>query len=92
MSLELADKGVTGNCLLPGTTKTGRLDNILKAKQEKMNLSLDEAKESMLSQIPMRRFAEVEEISKAIAFLASPDASYITGVNLQVDGGKIKSI
>jgi len=40
----------------------------------------------------MNRFAEVEEISKSILFLASLDASYITGVNLQVDGGKIKSI
>ncbi len=92
LSLELADKGVTVNCILPGTTKTDRLDNILKSKQEKLNLTLEEATNTMLDEIPMKRFAEVEEISKAIAFLASPDASYITGVNLQVDGGKIKSI
>jgi len=92
LSLELAEKGVTVNCILPGTTKTGRLNNILKSRQEKLNISHEEAKALMLGEIPMGRFAEVEEISKAIAFLASPDASYITGVNLQVDGGKIKSI
>ena len=40
----------------------------------------------------MGRFAEVEEVSKTIAFLASPGAAYITGVSLQVDGGRIKSI
>lgn len=92
LSLELADKGITVNCILPGTTKTDRLQNILSAKQKKLNLSLEEAKNSMLNQIPMGRFAEIEEISKSVAFLASPSASYITGVNLQIDGGKIKSI
>ena len=53
---------------------------------------MEEAEKMMLSQIPMNRFAEVVEISRSILFLASPDASYITGVSLQVDGGKIKSI
>jgi len=92
LSLELAEHGITVNCILPGTTKTGRLDNILAAKQKKLGLTLEQATSIMLEEIPMQRFAEVEEISKAIAFLASPDASYVTGVNLQVDGGKIKSI
>ena len=92
LSLELADTGITVNNILPGTTKTSRLDNIINAKQTKFNISKEEAKNMMLAQIPMKRFAEVEEISRSILFLASPDASYITGVNLQVDGGKIKSI
>jgi len=92
LSAELADTGITVNNILPGTTKTGRLNNILIAKQKKFNISYEEAKDQMLSQIPMGRFAEVEEIAKAILFLASPNAAYITGVNLQVDGGKIKSI
>ncbi len=92
LSLELADTGITVNNVLPGATKTDRLYNIIRAQQEKLNVSEEEATNMMLSQVPMGRFAEVEEVSKAIAFLASPDASYITGVNLQVDGGKIKSI
>lgn len=92
MSQELASKGITVNNILPGTTKTGRLENILNARQKRFNISHKEASDQMLNEIPLGRFAEVEEISKAILFLASPDASYITGVNLQVDGGKIKSI
>lgn len=92
LSLELAETGITVNNILPGTTKTGRLDNIISSRQKKLNVTKEEATNLILSQVPMGRFAEVEEISKAIAFLASPDASYITGVNLQVDGGKIKSI
>jgi len=92
LSLELAEHGITVNCILPGTTKTDRLDSILEAKQKNLGITMEEAKSIMLDEIPMQRFAEVEEISKAIAFSATPDASYITGVNLQVDGGKIKSI
>ena len=92
LSLELADTGITVNNVLPGTTKTSRLDNIINAKKAKFKISEQEARSMMLAQIPMNRFAEVEEISRSILFLASPDASYITGVNLQVDGGKIKSI
>ena len=92
MSLELAASGVTVNNILPGATKTPRLTNILKSKQEKFNISKEEAENNYLSQIPMGRFAEVEEVSKTIAFLASPGAAYITGVSLQVDGGRIKSI
>lgn len=92
LSLELAETGITVNNILPGTTKTGRLTNLINAKQTKFNISEEEAKDMMLAQIPMNRFAEVEEISRSILFLASPDASYITGVSLQVDGGKIKSI
>ena len=92
MSLELAASGVTVNNILPGATKTPQLTNILKSKQEKFNISKEEAENNYLSQIPMGRFAEVEEVSKTIAFLASPGAAYITGVSLQVDGGRIKSI
>ena len=92
LSLELAESGVTVNNILPGTTKTGLLDNIINSKKAKLKISEQEAIKMMLSQIPMNRFPKVEEISRSILFLASPDASYITGVNLQVDGGKIKSI
>lgn len=92
LSLELAPYGITVNNVLPGTTKTGRLDQIVSNRQESQKKTKEEVIQEMLSEIPLGRFAEVKEISKSIAFLASPDASYITGVNLQVDGGKIKSI
>lgn len=92
LSNELAADGITVNNILPGTTKTERLDELLNSKMQLNNMSIEEAKSTFINQIPMGRFAEKEEISGAIAFLASPAASYITGVSLPVDGGKIKSI
>lgn len=92
LSNELAIYGVTVNNVLPGTTKTERLDELINSRMKLRELSEDEARKSFLEEIPMNRFAEKIEIASAIAFLASPAASYITGVSLPVDGGKIRSI
>ena len=92
LSREVATKGITVNNILPGTTKTERLDGIIEGVMKKRNLNMKAAKKALLSEIPINRFAEVEEIGSVIAFLASPAASYITGTSIPVDGGKIKSI
>jgi len=92
LSGELAHLGITVNNVLPGTTNTQRLTDILNKKAETLNLPFEEVTNMMLQQVPMNRIAEPEEISGAVAFLASPAASFITGVSLPVDGGKIKSI
>jgi len=92
LSGELAHLGITVNNVLPGTTNTQRLTDILTKKAESLNLSLEEMTALMLKEVPMNRIAEPEEIAGAVAFLASPAASFITGVSLPVDGGKIKSI
>lgn len=92
LSLELAHLGITVNNVLPGTTNTKRLNDIIAKKADNLNLSIEDATELMLQQVPMKRIAEPEEIAAAVAFLASPAASFITGVSLPVDGGKIKSI
>lgn len=92
LSNELASSGITVNNVLPGTTETSRLEEIIKIKMEKNNWSRDDANQALISEIPMGRFAKSYEIASAISFLASPAASYITGVSLPVDGGKIRSI
>jgi 3-oxoacyl-[acyl-carrier protein] reductase len=54
--------------------------------------SVEKIKEEMRDEIPMQRFAEPEEIARAIVFLASSYASYITGINLPVDGGRTPNL
>lgn len=85
---EVAQYGITVNNVLPGATLTARLQNILESRSQKTGRSIDEVRNEMIAEIPMHRFAEPAEIAQAIAFLASPAASYISGINLPVDGGR----
>jgi 3-oxoacyl-[acyl-carrier protein] reductase len=85
---ELAPFGITVNNVLPGATETDRLSEIISNKSQKQQLSEDEIKQGMLREIPARRFARPEEIAQAIVFLASPQAAYVNGINLPVDGGR----
>ncbi len=88
MANELAPFGITVNNVLPGATITGRLQNIIESNSKSTGKSLPDIKNEMKSEIPLGRFAESAEIANAVAFLASPAASYITGINIPVDGGK----
>lgn len=89
---ELGQYGITVNNVLPGATNTSRLHGIAEAKSEKTGESVSAIFAEMAGESPMKRIAQAEEIAAAIAFLASPDASYINGVNLPVDGGRTKSL
>lgn len=89
---ELGPHGITVNNVLPGYTKTERLQSIIEKKAEKQDLTIDEVKINMKRNVPLRRFAEAEEIASAIGFLASPGAAYINGINLPVDGGRTHSL
>lgn len=89
---ELGEHGITVNNILPGSTKTARLDSIFATKAEKTNTAIEEVREVARLGIPAKRFAEAEEVAYAIAFLASPSASYINGINLPVDGGRTGSL
>lgn len=88
LATEVALFGITVNNVLPGATLTGRLQNIIESRSKNTGESLNKIKEEMGSEIPVGRFAEASEIANAVAFLASPAASYITGINVPVDGGR----
>ena len=88
LSLEVAKFGITVNNVLPGATNTIRLKQIIEDKAKKTGKSQIEITEEMTTEIPAARFAEPEEIANAVAFLASPSASYINGINVPVDGGR----
>jgi 3-oxoacyl-[acyl-carrier protein] reductase len=92
LSVELAPFGITVNNILPGATQTDRLVEILQSKSEKSGKSVDQIKEEMIAEIPARRLAEPREIASAAAFLASPAAGYINGINIPVDGGRTGSL
>lgn len=89
---ELGQFNITVNNVLPGATNTSRLQEIASAKSSKTGESVEHIFEEMASESPMNRIAEPEEIAAAVAFLASPEASYINGINIPVDGGRTKSL
>lgn len=92
MANELGEFGITVNNVLPGATETDRLTSIIKNKSEKTGATTDAVKEEMLKEIPMKRFGKAEEVGAAVAFLASPAAAYINGINVPVDGGRTSSL
>lgn len=92
MANELGEFGVTVNNVLPGATDTARLSSIVSNKAEKTGQSAEAVKQAMASAVPAQRVGKPEEVGAAIAFLASPAAAYINGVNLPVDGGRTKSL
>jgi len=88
LSIEVAQYGITVNNVLPGATATQRLDSILDTKSQKSGVTRETAEKEMLKEIPAARFGAPEEVAAAIAFLATPAAAYINGINVPVDGGR----
>lgn len=89
---ELGAFGITVNNVLPGATNTSRLQSIAQVKADSLNESVEDVFAEMAQETPLKRIAQPEEIASAIAFLASPAAAYINGINLPVDGGRTKSL
>ena len=89
---ELATYGITVNNVLPGATATTRLSEIINNKAAQTGKTVEEISRGMKNSIPAKRFAQPGEIANAVVFLASEAASYITGINVPVDGGRTKSL
>ncbi|MFN3917494.1 MAG: SDR family oxidoreductase [Flavobacteriales bacterium] len=89
LSNELGQYNITVNNVLPGATLTGRLTGLAETKAAKQGKTPEEILQEMATEVPMKRVAQPEEIAAAVAFLASPAASYINGINLPVDGGRL---
>ena len=92
LSIELGAYGITVNNVLPGFTNTNRLKSLIAKKAEVQGKSEEEIASAMKSGVPAARFGEANEVANAVAFLCSPAASYINGINLPVDGGRTASL
>lgn len=92
LSLELAPFGITVNNVLPGATVTDRLIGLNRIKAEKTGKSFETVMEEMEKEIPAGRLASAHEVAAAAAFLATPAAGYINGINIPVDGGRTGSL
>jgi 3-oxoacyl-[acyl-carrier protein] reductase len=90
LSNELAPDGIRVNAVCPGWTRTERVDELLQARSAKSGLTAEEEIARIAADTPLGRMGEPDELARAAVFLASPAASYITGVSLLVDGGQHK--
>jgi 3-oxoacyl-[acyl-carrier protein] reductase len=89
---EVAVDGITVNNILPGYTRTERVEQLADATAAREGVARQDIVARFEAQIPMRRLGEPKEFAALAAFLASEQASYITGQSIAVDGGWIKSL
>jgi 3-oxoacyl-[acyl-carrier protein] reductase len=92
LALELAPDNILVNCVAPGYTRTDRVVELADAAAAREGVAADVVQRRTEEKIPLGRMGTPDEFGAAIAFLASPEASYITGTTLQVDGGFIRSL
>jgi len=85
---EVAPFGITANNILPGFTLTPRLESLIAAAAERAGQSRADMASAWQATVPAGRFGDPHEVAAAAAFLASPAAAYINGINLPVDGGR----
>lgn len=92
MANELGQFHITVNNVLPGYTKTARLQSLIEKNAAKRNVSVNALTHEMEQDIPLKRFATPDEVGNVVAFLSTPAAAYINGVNIPVDGGRTGSM
>lgn len=89
---EVAPFGITVNNVLPGYTRTERVDELAAARSAREGISAADVRAEFERQIPAGRLGEPQELAALTAFLASERAAYITGQSIAVDGGWIRSL
>jgi 3-oxoacyl-[acyl-carrier protein] reductase len=89
LATELGPFGITVNNVLPGFTKTSRADYVIAVKAGNANKTPAQVLAELEAEIPAGRIGKPEEFGAAVAFLCSPAAAYINGINLPVDGGRL---
>lgn len=89
---EISSYGITINNVLPGFTDTDRLSYLFNKQASDRGLTSNDIYQMTISSIPAKRLGEPSEFGAAVAFLCSPAAAYINGINLPVDGGKTGSL
>jgi len=92
LSRSVADKGITVNNILTGLFDTERLKQLNNLQAEKKAISSDLVLNDLINTVPMKRLGKPQEFGYLVTFLASEYSSYITGVNIPIDGGLIKSL
>ena len=92
ISIEFAPAKVTINVIYLGGILTDRLDSLINSSAEQQNVTPEEIRGRLVSQIPVGRFADPLEVGSLVKFLVSNDASYITGSSIVIDGGLTRSI
>ncbi len=90
LSIELAPERITVNVVCPGMTDTDRIRELDRAQAAQQGRPVEEVAAARVQAIPLKRLARPQEIAAAVAFLASAQASYLTGVALAVDGGLVR--
>ena len=92
LAAEVANEGITVNIIMPGRISTARLRQLDEARAKREGTSYEDVVKASIRQIPMGRYGDPKEYGDAAAFLASQNASFITGTVMRVDGGQIQAI
>jgi 3-oxoacyl-[acyl-carrier protein] reductase len=92
LSVELAPHNILVNCVAPGYTRTDRVVELANATALRAGITPDQAESRIVNTIPLGRMGTPEEFAAVIAFLASPAASFVTGVTIPVDGGWVRGL
>ncbi len=92
LSIDVAKNSITVNNILTGYFDTDRIQKLNLEKAKEMKIKPGEVRKAMENMVPMKRIGDPEEYAYLVCFLASNFSSYITGANIPIDGGLIKSL